>query len=134
MSVTENEKGRKEQNDSSMQQRRRSDDGKQCGNAWSGLENESKKVGGLPKELHEGGVKKLSRAGMVPTRTWRVHAVEMAPTERFKLRRQMAAAAGKKSTISVSFFFMEVSGLEVDEKVSTLATQTRFSRFRRGDK
>ena len=29
------------------------------------------------------GVKKLPRAGMVPTRTWRVHAVVTAPTERF---------------------------------------------------
>ena len=28
------------------------------------------------------GVKKLSRAGMVPARTWRVHAVEIAPTEK----------------------------------------------------
>ena len=25
---------------------------------------------GLPKELHEGGVKTLLRAGMVPARTW----------------------------------------------------------------
>ena len=37
----------------------------------------------LPEELDEGGVKKLLRAGMVPARTWRVHAVGMAPTERF---------------------------------------------------
>ena len=28
------------------------------------------------------GVKKLPRARMMPARTWRVHAVEMAPTER----------------------------------------------------
>ena len=40
-------------------------------------------------------VKKLLRAGMIPARTWRAHAVEMSPTERFNLRRQMAAAAGK---------------------------------------
>ena len=33
---------------------------------------------------------------MVPARTRGVHAVAMARTERFKLRRQMAAAAGKK--------------------------------------
>ena len=50
------------------------------------------------------GVKKLLRAGMMPARTWRVHAVEMAPTERLQLRRQMAAAAGKKSTTSLSLF------------------------------
>ena len=35
---------------------------------------------GLPEELHE-------RAGMVPARTWRVHAVGVAATERLKLRR-----------------------------------------------
>ena len=42
------------------------------------------------------GVKKLLRAAMMPARTWRVHAVGMSPTERLKLRRQMAAAARKK--------------------------------------
>ena len=46
----------------------------------------------------------------------------MAPTERLKLRRQMAAAAGKKSTTSLSLF-MEAFGLAVDEDLSTLATQ-----------
>ena len=39
-----------------------------------------------------------------------VHAVGLVPTERFILRRQMAA-------------FMEASGLEVEEELSTLATQ-----------
>ena len=68
------------------------------------------------------GVKKLLRAGMMPARTWRVHAVGMAPTERLKLRRQMAAAAGKKSTTSLSLF-MEAYGLEVEEELSTMATQ-----------
>ena len=28
---------------------------------------------------------KLLRADMIPGRTWRVHAVEMAPTERLKI-------------------------------------------------
>ena len=51
-----------------------------------------------------------------------VHAVGMAPTEMLKLRRQMAAAAGKKSTISLSLF-METCGLEVEEELSTLATR-----------
>ena len=59
---------------------------------------------------------------MVPARTWRVHAVEMAPTERCKLRRQVAAAVGKKSTTSLSLF-MKAFGLEVEEDISTLATQ-----------
>ena len=59
---------------------------------------------------------------MVPARTRRVHAVGLAPTERLKLRRPMAAAAGKKSTTSRSLF-MEACGLEVEEELSTLATQ-----------
>ena len=69
------------------------------------------------------GVKKLLRTGMVPARTCGVHAVGVAPTERFKLRRQMAAAAGKERTMSLSLF-MEAFGLEVEEERSTLATQT----------
>ena len=42
------------------------------------------------------GVKKLLRAGMMPARTWEAVAVGMFSTERLKLRRQMAAAAGKR--------------------------------------
>ena len=55
-----------------------------------------KKNKAFQKNCMKVGVKKLLRAGMVPARTWRVHAVGMAPTERLKLRRQMAAAAGKR--------------------------------------
>ena len=65
------------------------------------------------------GVKKLRRAGMMPARTWRAHAVGMTPTERLKLRRQMAATAGKKDTTSLSQF-IEAYGLEwpltIDQK------------------
>ena len=52
------------------------------------------------KSYMEMGVKKLIRAGMVPARTWRVHAV-----------------AGKKSRTSL---FMEAFGLQVEEEISTL--------------
>ena len=65
------------------------------------------------------GVKKLLCAGMMPARTWGAHAVGMSPAERLKLRRQMAAAAGKKSTASLSLF-MEAYGLEVEEELSTM--------------
>ena len=58
---------------------------------------------------------------MVPARTWGVHAVGLVPTKRLKSRRQIAAA-GKKSTNSLSLF-MEAYGLEVEEELSTLATQ-----------
>ena len=47
------------------------------------------------------GARKLARAGIMPARTWGVHAVGMAPTDRLKLRRQMAAAACKKRSHSV---------------------------------
>ena len=77
---------------------------------------------GLPEELHESGVKNLLRAGMMPARTWGAHAVGMSPTVRLKLRRQMAAAAGKKSATSLSLF-MEAYGIEVEEELSTMATQ-----------
>ena len=54
----------------------------------------------------------MLRAGMMPTRTWGAHAVGMSPpTERLKLRRQMAATAGKKSTTSLSLF-VEAYGLK----------------------
>ena len=42
------------------------------------------------------------------------HAVGLVPTERLKLRREMAGAAGKKSTTSLSFL-MEAYGLEWTE-------------------
>ena len=48
-------------------QRRRSDDGRWCGNASSGLENESQEVGSqrrsLPKELHESWVQEIAENG-----------------------------------------------------------------------
>ena len=67
-------------------------------------------------------VRKLLRAGMMPARTWGARAVGMSPTERLPLRRKMAAAAGKKSTTSLSLF-MGAHGLEVEDEISTTATQ-----------
>ena len=67
-------------------------------------------------------VKKLLRAGMMPARTWGAHAVGMSPTGRVKLMRQMAAAAGKKSTTSLSLV-MEAYGIEIEQELSTMATQ-----------
>ena len=80
------------------------------------------------------GVKNLLRAGMMPARTWGVHAVGMALTERLKLMRQMAAAA-----LSL---FTKAYGLEVQEELYTLATQYwtegvwtgKFKKFRCGDR
>ena len=76
----------------------------------------------LRKNYMKVGVKKLLRAGMMPARTWGVHAVGMSPTERLKLWRQMAAAAGKNSTTFLSLF-VETYGQEVEGELSTKATQ-----------
>ena len=77
-----------------------------------------KKNKAFQKNYMKVGVETLLRAGMMPARTWGAHAVGMSPTERLKLRRQMAAAA----TTSLSLF-MEAYGLEVEEELSTMATE-----------
>ena len=77
-----------------------------------------KKNKAFQKNYMKVGVKKLFRASMMSARTWglgrggggrggrevrgerRWHAVGMAPTERLKLKRQTAAATGKKSRTS----------------------------------
>ena len=51
---------------------------------------------------------------------WRGQDVGIAPAEGLKLRR-MAAAAGKKESVSSSLF-MEVNNLEVEEDSATVAT------------
>ena len=88
-----------------------------------------KKSKAFQKRYMKVGAKKLLGAGVVPARTWRLHAARMAPTERFKLRRQMAAAAGKQSTTSLSLF-IEAFGLEVEEDLSTLATAPEVQTWR----
>ena len=126
-----------------MQQGRISDDGRQRGNAGVDLRTRVRKLGAkeqarmkkckvrfslfsknkaFQKNYMKVGVKKLLRGCMMPARIWGVHAVVMAPTERLKLRRQKAAAAGKTSTALLSLF-METYGLKVEEELSTLATQ-----------
>ena len=47
-----------------------------------------KKNKAFQKSYMKVSVKKLLRGSMVPARTWGDHAAGMAPTERFKLRRQ----------------------------------------------
>ena len=78
-----------------------------------------KKNEAFQKNYMKLGLEKLLRAGMVPARTCGVHAVVMSPTERLKLERQMAAAAGKKSTTSLSLV-MEAYGIEGEEDLSLL--------------
>ena len=71
----------------------------------------------IQKNYIKVGVKKLFRAGVMLARTWEARAVRLAPTERLKLRWQMAAAQGKKSVTSL-FLFMEACGLVVEEELS----------------
>ena len=66
------------------------------------------------------GVRMVLGMGLVLARLWRGQAVGISPTERLQLRRQMAAAAGKKE--SVSFLFLQVNGLQVEKDVFTMAT------------
>ena len=60
---------------------------------------------------------------MVPARAWGAHAVGTAPANSLKLRRQTAAAVRQKGTTSLSLF-MEAFGHEVEEELSTKATET----------
>ena len=82
-----------------------------------------KKNRAFQKSYMKVGVKKLPRAGMIPARAWGIHSVGMSPTERLKFRRQVAAAAGKKESTTSLSFVMEAYGLEVEEELSTMATQ-----------
>ena len=65
-------------------------------------------------------MRKLLRTCLVPARARGGQAVGMALTDRLKLRRQMAAAAGKKESVSLSLL-MEVNILDVEEELSTTA-------------
>ena len=124
LSVTENGKegqskmiascGFLENEISQFMKRRRSDDGRQCGNVGSPLENQSQELGSErkseKKEVHSEilackafqknymklGVNKLLRAGMVPARTWRVHAVVIAPTERLIIDEADGSSSGRQ--------------------------------------
>ena len=82
-----------------------------------------KKNKAFQKSYMKVGVKKLLRMCVVPARAWRAHAVGIVSTERLNVRRQMAATAGKKESTSLSVF-LQAYGLEVEEELSTMATQT----------
>ena len=63
----------------------------------------------LPEKLHENCGEKTFENGLGPC-----ESVEGGGTERLKLRRQVAAAAGKKESVSLSLF-IEVKNSEVEE-------------------
>ena len=62
------------------------------------------------------GARKLLSTGLVFARAWRGQAFVIAFSERLKLMRQMAAAAGKMELVLLSFF-MEVNSVEVEEEL-----------------
>ena len=67
-------------------------------------------------------MRKLLRMGLVLARVWRGQKPWALRTQKMlKLRVQMAFAAGKNESVSLSLF-MEVSVLEAEEDLSTMST------------
>ena len=64
----------------------------------------AKKNHSFKKNYMKVEVRKLLRTGLVPARVWGGQALGMPLDERLKLRRQMAAVAGKKSSTSSPLF------------------------------
>ena len=81
------------------------------------LEEES-----ISRGLHEGGCQEVDKRGNGASKDLGSPWSGFGPYRKLELRTQMTAAPGKKSTTSVSFF-MEAYGFEVEEELSTLATQ-----------
>ena len=61
------------------------------------------------------------RMGVVPGRVYGSKAPGLAPTQREMLRRQLASAAGKKPSISLSLF-LKINNLETDHELACKAT------------
>ena len=79
---------------------------------------------GFPEDLHEDGGHEVATSGYGASKDVESACGRVGPHRKIKLRRRMAAAPGQKSTTSLSLF-MEAFGLEVEEELSTLATQYR---------
>ena len=68
------------------------------------------------KEAHlRTGTNKVLRMGVVPGREWGFKALGMAPTQRELLRRQLASAARRKPSVSLSLF-PETNSLEIEHE------------------
>ena len=81
-----------------------------------------KKNTAFSKELHESGCQEVVTCRCDASKDLESPCSGMSSTERFKLRRQMTGAAGKKGTTSLSLF-MEAYGSEVEEELSTMPAQ-----------
>ena len=88
-----------------------------------GAKDKATRKEALQKKYMTVGVKKFVREGMLPARIWE-SGCSGDSSQRIdeKLRRQMQQQRAKKSTTSLSLF-MEASGLEVEEELSTMAAQ-----------
>ena len=78
----------------------------------------------LPGKAYENWCEEVAENGHGPraARTWGGKAVGIAPTERLKWRRNMAATADKKKqSVSLSLF-MDMDDLGVEEEQCTMAT------------
>ena len=108
-----------------MQQEGVSGFGIECRHAGGGSENENKaagreREGGFPAKYMRTGVRKLLRMGLVLA-SGKGKPLATRTLKRLELRKQMAAAAGKKVSVSLSLF-MEIKNLEVEEELSTMPT------------
>ena len=63
-----------------------------------------KKNKAFQKSYMKVGVKKLLRTGMMPARTWRVHAVEMSSHAEVEIEKTDGRSGRKKRTTSLSLF------------------------------
>ena len=69
------------------------------------------------------GVKKLLRAGMVPARNWVSSCSGDSSNGKIQIEETYGSSSSrKKGTASLSLF-MEAYGLEIEEELSTVATQ-----------
>ena len=67
------------------------------------------------------GICEVLRMGVGPGGVWRSEALGKAPSQREDLRRHVASAAGKKSSLSLSLF-LDVDNLEIEHELSCAAT------------
>ena len=72
-------------------------------------------------DLHENWCEEAPEDGFGPCEKVTRTGIAISPTETLKLRRQMAAAARKKESVSLSVF-LEMKDPEVEEECSTMAT------------
>ena len=64
------------------------------------------------------GTKSVTMTSVVPARTWRFHAMALAPSERNKIQSQVVKAADNLRTASLALF-QEMKDMEVEHVLAT---------------